>query len=536
MGGFFGVASNNDCVSDLFFGVDYHSHLGTKRGGMAVHGADGFKRAIHNIENSPFRTKFEYDLTEMYGNMGVGCISDNDPQPLLVRSHLGSFAIATVGRINNTDALVANLMKDKSAHFSEMSGGVINATELTASLINKRDTIVEGMKYACEAIQGSMSILLLTADALYAARDRLGRTPLTVGKKDGAFCAAFECFSYINLGFTDYTELGPGEIVRITTECCETVCPPGDEMKICAFLWVYYGYPSSTYEGVNVENMRYKCGVALADADAGTALSAAAIDAGTAVDRGGNAPVDVGFKGRAVTAAGAGMAADAEMAADCDDYGVAAFADINKAQVADIVAGIPDSGTAHAIGYANASGVPFSRPFIKYTPTWQRSYTTQAQVQREEIAKMKLIAIDTLIHDKKILLVEDSIVRGTQLREPAAYLYQSGAKEVHIRVSCPPILFNCKYLHFTRTTPETDLIARRVINERVMPGAANADVINAVLEACVDPDSAEYRLMTEAIRDELRVTSLKFQRLDDMIRAIGIPACKLCTHCWNRRG
>ena len=471
MGGFFGVASKNDCVSDLFFGVDYHSHLGTKRGGMAVCGKKGFDRAIHNIENSPFRTKFENDINAMEGRMGIGCISDNEPQPLLFRSHLGSFAIATVGRINNAEELAALAMKDKSAYFSEMSGGIINATELVASLINRMDTPAEGIAYASEMIEGSMSILLLSHDALYAARDRLGRTPVTIGGKDGAFCASLECFSYINLGYADYKELGPGEIVKITPDGCETVRPAGGEMKICSFLWVYYGYPSSTYEGVNVEEMRYRCGSALA-------------------------------------------------ARDKAQSGV----------VADTVAGIPDSGTAHAIGYATASGAPFSRPFIKYTPTWQRSFTTQSRVQREATAKMKLLSIEKLIKDKRVLLVEDSIVRGTQLREPASYLFQSGANEVHIRVSCPPILYNCPFLHFTRSTPETDLVTRRIIAGREGPSATES------LNAYADPDSRQYCDMIECIRNELRVSSLKFQRLEDMTAAIGLPPCKLCTYCWNKRG
>ena len=402
MGGFFSVASKQDCVFDLFFGTDYHSHLGTRRGGLAVYGENGFDRAIHNIENSPFRTKFEKDVNKMEGYMGVGCISDYEPQPLLVRSHHGTYAITTVGKINNTEEIVKNIFQSGHTHFLEMSGGDINPTELVAAIINQKENLVEGIQYAQDLIQGSMTILLLTPKGIYAARDKLGRTPVSIGKKEGAFCAAFESFSYLNLGYNEYKELGPGEIVVMTPEAVVTLAKPGEKMKICTFLWVYYGYPSSSYEGISVEEMRYRCGALLAKRD-----------------------------------------------------------HIRP----DIVAGVPDSGTPHAIGYANASGIPFSRPFIKYTPTWPRSFMPTIQSKRNLIAKMKLIPVHQLIKDKKMLLIDDSIVRGTQLRETTEFLYQSGAKEVHIRPACPPLLYGCKYLNFSRSTSEMELITRKVIAE-----------------------------------------------------------------------
>ena len=466
MGGIFGVASKQSCVMDLFFGVDYHSHLGTRRGGMAVYGKAGFNRAIHNIENSPFRTKFEHDVEEMDGNLGIGCISDSEPQPLLIQSHLGSFAITTVGRLNNEEELLKIVLKNGPTHFQEMSGGKINATELVASLICKKDTIVEGIQYVQEIVEGSMTLLVMTKEGIYAARDRMGRTPLVIGKKEDAFCASFESFAYINLGYTDYKELGPGEIVYITPESVKTVGEPGKEMKICSFLWVYYGYPTSTYEGVNVEEMRYNCGKMLARRD----------------------NVDV-----------------------------------------DYAAGVPDSGTAHAIGYANESGIPFARPFIKYTPTWPRSFMPTKQSQRNLIARMKLIPVDALIRDKKMLLIDDSIVRGTQLRETTEFLYQSGAKEVHIRPACPPLLFGCKYLNFSRSKSELDLITRRIIRER--EGGREADM--ELLRDYANPDSQNYKEMVDEIRKQLNFTSLRFHRLDDMAESVGISPCKLCTYCWN---
>ena len=464
MGGFFAVASKESCVLDLFYGTDYHSHLGTRRGGMAVHGENGFSRAIHNIQNSPFRTKFERDVDELEGNLGIGCISDFEPQPLLVHSHLGSFAITTVGKINNPDELVEECYKSGHTHFLEMSGGTVNPTEITAALINQKSSIVEGLRFAQEKIDGSMTILLLTSTGIYAARDRLGRTPVIIGKKENAYCASFESFAYLNLGYEDYRELGPAEIVFMTPEGIETVSPAGNEMKICSFLWVYYGYPTSCYEGVNVEQMRYDCGRLLAQRD-----------------------------------------------------------DANP----DVVAGVPDSGIAHAIGYSNETKIPFTRPFIKYTPTWPRSFMPTNQKQRNKIAHMKLIPVKKLIENKKLLLIDDSIVRGTQLRETTEFLYNSGAKEVHIRPACPPIMFGCKYLNFSRSTSELDLIARRVILKREGDNADN------MLDDYADPTSTNYSEMIEEIRKELNFTSLRYHRLDDMIKSIGISPCKLCTYCWN---
>lgn len=465
MGGFFAVASKEDCVFDLFFGTDYHSHLGTRRGGMAVYGKNGFDRAIHNIENAPFRTKFEKDVNEMEGTFGIGCISDYEPQPLIVRSHHGTFAITTVGKINNTDAIVAEIFKAGNTHFLEMSGGDINATELVAAIINQRDNIVEGIKYAQELIDGSMSIMILTPKGVYLSRDRLGRTPIAIGRKEGAFCAAFEAFAYLNLGYTDYKELGPGEIVVMTPECVTTLSAPGKEMKICAFLWVYYGYPSSSYEGISVEKMRYNCGALLARRD--------------------NVKPD-------------------------------------------IVAGVPDSGIAHAIGYANESKIPYSRPFIKYTPTWPRSFMPTIQSKRNLIAKMKLIPVHELIKDKSLLLIDDSIVRGTQLRETTEFLYQSGAKEVHIRPACPPLLFGCKFINFSRSNTEMELIGRRVIAAK-----EGDNVTPQVLNEYATPGSERYDSMLEEIRKQLNFTSLRYHRLDDLIESIGLDADKVCTYCWS---
>jgi len=465
MGGFFGVASKTDCVFDLFYGTDYHAHLGTKRGGMTVYDREeGFQRAIHNIENSPFRTKFERDVDDMKGCFGIGCISDTDPQPLIVRSHLGNYAITTVGRINNVDELVKHIFKEGTPHFLEMSGGNINPTELTAALINCKDSIAEGIQYAQTMIEGSMSLLLLTSKGLYAARDRMGRTPVALGQKEGSRCATFESFAYLNLGYDNLKELGPGEVVFMTPDSVETLIEPQKDMKICTFMWVYYGYAPSTYEGMNVEAMRCACGEKLALRD----------------------NVD-----------------------------------------ADYVAGVPDSGTAHAVGYANHSGIPFARPFIKYTPTWPRSFMPQKQSQRNLIAHMKLIPVDSLIRDKRLVMIDDSLVRGTQLRETTEFLYNSGAKEVHIRLACPPILFSCKYLNFSRSTSEFDLSARRVI------ARLEGDKAEEKLHLYADPDTPEYANMLEEIRKELKFTSLQYQRLDDMLAATGIEPCKLCTYCWN---
>ena len=465
MGGFFGVAAKEDCTFDLFFGTDYHSHLGTRRAGMAVYDEQkGFDRAIHNIENAPFRTKFDKDLNEMRGSLGIGCISDYEPQPLLVRSHHGTYAIATVGKINNMDAIVKELFDQGHSHFLEMSGGDINATELVAAIINQRDNLIEGMQYAQELIDGSMTTLLLTPKGIYVARDRLGRTPVAIGRKDGAYCVSFESFAYLNLGYHEERELGPGEIVIVTPEGVKTLAAPGKEMKICTFLWIYYGYPSSSYEGISVEQMRYNCGAKLAERD-----------------------------------------------------------NVRP----DIVAGVPDSGTAHAIGYSNRSGIPFSRPFIKYTPTWPRSFMPTIQTQRNLIAKMKLIPVHDLIQDKSLLLIDDSIVRGTQLRETTEFLYQSGAKEVHIRPACPPLLYGCKYLNFSRSTSEMDLITRRVLKEMEQEGR------KIDLKDYVDPESEGYQEMVGRIGKQLNFTTLRYHRLDDMIDSVGIPKERLCTYCWD---
>lgn len=469
MGGIFGVASKSNCTLDLFFGIDYHSHLGTKRGGMAVYGPDGFHRSIHNIENSPFRTKFENDLDELEGCLGIGCISDSDPQPLLIHSHLGSYAITTVGHISNANTLIQEAFENGHIHFMEMSGGKINSTELVAALINQKSTIKDGLLYAQEKIQGSMSILLLTPSGIYASRDRMGRTPITIGKKDGAYCVSFENFAYLNLGYVHHSELGPGEIDFVTPESVEILSAPRKEMKICTFLWTYYGYPTSSYEGVNVEQMRYNCGRLLAKRDDGIH--------------------------------------------------------------ADSVAGVPDSGIAHAVGYANESGIPFSRPFIKYTPTWPRSFMPQQQNQRNLIAKMKLIPVDCLIRDKSLLLIDDSIVRGTQLGETTEFLYKSGAKEVHVRPACPPITFACPYLNFSRSTSDLDLITRRIIRDR-----EGDHVSEEVLADYADPDSTNYQEMVEEIRKKLGFTTLRYHRLDDLVKSVGIEPCKLCTYCWNGKG
>ncbi len=466
MGGLFGVASRTDCVFDLFFGTDYHSHLGTRRGGMAVYGEKGFDRAIHNIENSPFRTKFEKESVDMHGHLGIGCISDNEPQPLMVRSHLGTFAITTVGRINNSAELVDEAFQKGGIHFLEMSGGSINPTELVAALINQQPSIVEGIRYAQERIDGSMTMLVMTAHGIYAARDRVGRTPLVLGKKKGAVCASFESSAFINLGYEPYKELGPAEIALMTPEGAETLSPPLPKMKFCTFMWVYYGYPTSTYEGVNVEVMRYRCGEKLAARD-----------------------------------------------------------DVRT----DMVAGVPDSGTAHAVGYANQSGIPFARPFIKYTPTWPRSFMPPNQTQRNLIARMKLIPVNALIQNKSMVLIDDSIVRGTQLRESAELLYQNGAKEVHIRPACPPLLFGCKYLNFSRSNSELELIGRRVIQRR--EGITNYDT----LLDYANPDSTNYKEMVDEIGKELKFTSLRYHRLDDMIDSVEIDPCRLCTYCWSGR-
>ena len=432
---------------------------------MAVLGEDGFDRAIHNIENSPFRTKFDKDVQKMKGTYGIGCISDYESQPLIIRSIHGTYALTTVRKINNVDELIKDLFKNGHTHFQEMSGGDINATELVATLIDQKDNLIDGINYALEKIDGSLSLLLMNEAGIYAARDKMGRTPIAIGRKEDAFCAAFENFSYKNLGYSDYKELTPGEIIVMTPKNCVTLYKPDNDMKICTFLWVYYGYPASSYEGISVEKMRYNCGEKMAKRD-----------------------------------------------------------NVHP----DIVAGVPDSGIAHAVGYANESGIPFSRPFIKYTPTWPRSFMPTMQSKRDMIAKMKLLAVEDLIKDKSLLLIDDSIVRGTQLRETTEFLYQSGAKEVHIRPACPPLLYGCKYLNFSRSRSDMDLITRRVI-ERL----ENGKVTEEVLQEYADPESEKYENMVEEIRKELNFTSLRFNRLDDMLDSVGIDKSKLCTFCWD---
>lgn len=465
MGGFFGAVSKEDCVFDLFFGVDYHSHLGTRRAGMAVYDSEsGFDKAIHNIENAPFRTKFTKESNSMHGQMGIGCISDFEAQPILIRSHHGTYAISTVGKINNIDEIADEIIKTNT-HFFEMHGGGINQTELVAAIINQKKNFIEGIRYVQEIVDGSISILILTPKGVYAVRDKLGRTPISIGQKEDGYCASFESFAYLNLGYKEYKELGPGEAVVLTPDGVKTLIPAGDKMRICTFLWIYYGYPSASYEGISVEKMRYNCGKALAKRD--------------------NVKPD-------------------------------------------IVAGVPDSGIAHAIGYSNEAGIPYSRPFIKYTPTWPRSFMPTNQTKRNLIAKMKLIPIHDLIDGKSLLLIDDSIVRGTQLRETTEYLFESGAKEVHIRPACPPLFYGCKYLNFSRSTSEMDLITRRVIKK--LEGVEPTDEI---IKEYVDPDGEKYAAMIEEIRKELHFTTLRYHRLDDMIASVGIDSNKLCTYCWD---
>lgn len=465
MGGFFGAVSKDDCVFDLFFGVDYHSHLGTRRAGMAVYDKEaGFDKAIHNIENAPFRTKFTKESNTMHGQYGIGCISDFEAQPILVRSHHGTFAVSTVGKINNIDKLVDDIIKNNT-HFFEMQNGDINQTELVAALINQKENFIDGIRYAQETVDGSISILALTPKGIYAARDILGRTPISIGQKEDGYCASFESFAYLNLGYKNYKELGPGEVVFMDENGVKTLIQPGEKMRICTFLWIYYGYPSASYEGISVEKMRYNCGKALAKRD-----------------------------------------------------------NVHP----DIVAGVPDSGIAHAIGYSNETGIPYSRPFIKYTPTWPRSFMPPNQTKRNLIAKMKLIPIPDLIKDKSLLLIDDSIVRGTQLRETTEYLFESGAKEVHIRPACPPLFYGCKYLNFSRSTSDMDLITRRVITE--LEGREPDD---ALIQEYVNPDSEKYQKMIDVICKQLHFTSLRYHRLDDMIASVGIDKDKLCTYCWD---
>jgi len=461
--GVFGVASREDCVPDLFYGTDYHSHLGTLRGGLAVKNGEGFTRFIHDISNTQFRSKFEDDLPRMSGPLGIGVISDYEDQPLLINSHHGAYAIVTVGIVNNLDALVGTALAKKGVHFSEMTGSEVNPTQLVAHLIDQGRTFEEGIEHAQEKIEGSCSILILTDREIYAARDRLGRTPLILGEKDGARAVTFESCALPNLGYEITRFLGPGEIVRFDSEGVEQVKAPGDQMQICAFLWVYYGYPASTYEGVNVEAVRYKCGRTLARRD------------------------------------------DVEV---------------------DLVAGIPDSGTGHAIGYANQAKIPYRRPFVKYTPTWPRSFMPQDQRVRDLVARMKLIPIQNLIDGNRLLFCEDSIVRGTQLQDIIRRVFDYGAKEVHMRPACPPLIFGCKFLNFSRSRSEMELAGRRSIYE--LEGGQPKD-----LREYADPDGEPHCAMVEGIRARLGLTTLRYQRLDDLIAAIGLPPEKVCTFCWD---
>lgn len=471
MGGVIGFVSKQDCVMDLFFGTDYHSHLGTKRGGMCVLQKDGFNRSIHNIENTPFRSKFEVDIEEMEGNMGIGAISDGDPQPLTVRSRQGDYAITTVGRINNKEEIVKDLLEDRPGQFMSMSGGGINNTELVAALVSEGKDIVDGIRIAQERIEGSVTMLVLTKEGLYAARDKYGRTPLIIGKKDGAYCAASESFAFINLGYKYQRELGPAEIAFLTAEEEKTVGEAQEDMRICAFLWTYFGYTTSIYEGRNVEMMRNRNGELLAQ-------------------RPGESDLDV-----------------------------------------DYVAGVPDSGVAHALGYANQSRVPYARPLIKYTPTWPRSFMPQNQKARNLIAKMKLVPVFQIINDKKFVLIDDSIVRGTQLSETVSYLLDNGAKEIHVRSACPPIMYGCKYLNFSRSVSDLELITRRVIWD--LEGIEGEEIDAEILKEYADSNTQKHEDMVEEIRKRLQFDSLKFQNLEDTIEAIGVDKCKLCTYCWD---
>ncbi len=470
MGGFFGAISRRDVTLDIFFGVDYHSHLGTRRGGMILYDEqDGFQRQIHSIENTPFRTKFEKDLHEFHGCAGIGCISDTDPQPLLVRSHLGLYAISTVGIINNAEELVEDYFNGHARQFMAMSSGKVNSTELTAALINQKDTLVEGIRYAQEAIDGSSTILILTPDGIVAARDRLGRLPVLIGKNSEGCCVSFESFACTKLGYENAYELGPGEIVRLTAEGFETLAPAGDKMRICAFLWTYYGYPNSNYEGKNVEVMRCRNGEIMARWEK---------------ERGSLPDVDW-------------------------------------------VAGVPDSGVPHAIGYANASGKPFARPFVKYTPTWPRSFMPASQAVREQVAKMKQIPVPELIQGRKLLFVDDSIVRGTQLRETVEFLYGAGAKEVHMRSACPPIMYGCKYLNFSRSNSSMELLARKTVQE------LEGDEGQRHLEEYADSSTERGQCLLKSICEKLGFDSLGYQSLDGLLEAIGIDRDKVCTYCWT---
>ncbi len=471
MGGFFGIVSKQDCMVDVFFGIDYHSHLGARRGGMAAYDPEiGLQRTIHNIENSPFRTKFEKIFEQMQGTSAIGCISDSDPQPMLIRSRIGTYAISTVGVINNADALIEQYFAASGGHFDAMTGGKINSTELVAALIDQKGNFVEGIQFAQNVIQGTANILILKENGnLIAARDRLGRIPVQIGKDDYGYAVSFEQFAYTKLGYEHVKELGPGEIVEVSADGMTQLVAPGNEMRVCAFLWSYYGYPTSNYEGVNVECMRYRNGAAIAERD---------------MEQGRSMQIDY-------------------------------------------VGGVPDSGTPHAIGYANRSGRHFARAFIKYTPTWARSFTSAKQADRKRVAKMKQIPVHELIEGKDLLFVDDSIVRGTQLQETVDFLYENGAKSVHMRSACPPIMYGCKYLNFSRSTSDMELITRRVIVE--LEGEEGLKYIDEY----ADGNTKRGKAMRKAICEKFNFSSLGFQTLDGVIKAIGIEPCKLCTYCWN---
>lgn len=473
MGGFFGAVSKRDCMTDVFFGVDYHSHLGTRRAGMAAYDKEiGLQRVIHNIQNAPFRTKFETVFEEMRGTTAIGCISDSDPQPLLIRSHLGTFAICIVGTVNNQDELV-KVCLSPAGHFNAMTGGEINSTELVAALINQQEDFVSGIRYAQSVVDGTANILIMKEDgSLITARDRVGRLPVLIGKNEDGYCVTFESFAYKKLGYEDEKELGPGEIVELTAEGIRQLSPPGEEMKICAFLWSYWGYSTSSYEGVNVEVMRYKNGEIMAEAD----------------ERDGTA------------------------------------------EGVDYVVGMPDSGTPHAIGYANRSRAPMARAYIKYTPTWARSFIPASAADRSKVAKMKQIPVVELIKDKSLLLVDDSIVRGTQLRETVEFLYEHGAKAVHMRAACPPVMYGCKFLNFTRSTGDLDLLARRVIRE------LEGEEGDLHIDEYSDGSTERGKKLRRAICEKFHFESLEFQSLEGVCRAIGLPKCKLCTYCWDGQG
>ena len=471
MGGFFGITSKCDCMMDVFFGVDYHSHLGTRRGGMAAYDSEiGLQRKIHNIENSPFRTKFEHIFNEMFGTSAIGCISDSDPQPMLIRSRIGTYALCTVGIINNADALIDNYLSFSGGHFDAMTGGKVNSTELVAALINQKSNFAEGIQFAQSVIEGTANILILTDKGhLIAARDRLGRIPVQIGMDENGYAVSFEQFAYTKLGYEHVKELGPGEIVELTPDAIIQLVKPGNEMHVCAFLWSYYGYPTSNYEGINVEAMRYRNGAAIAERD---------------MEQGRSMEIDY-------------------------------------------VGGVPDSGTPHAIGYANRTKLPFARAFIKYTPTWSRSFTPAKQSDRKKVAKMKQIPVHELIAGKNLLFVDDSIVRGTQLQETVDFLYHNGAKSVHMRSACPPIMYGCKYLNFSRATSDMELISRRVIVE--LEGEEGLKYIDEY----ADGNSERGKKMRKTICEKFGFASLGFQTIDGVVNAIGMDRCKLCTYCWD---